>query len=222
MTDVTHQTETVARHVGTRVLPDGAEAQVVGVSQVYAGDVEDVWDAVTSAERIPRWFLPVSGDLRVGGRYRLEGNAEGEVLTCDAPTAFSLTWEFGGDVSWVEVELTPVDGGRTRLELRHIARPSPHWETFGPGAVGIGWDSGLHGLALHLASGGEAVDHAAAAAWLASDEGVAFLTASSEGWFAADVARGTDPAVARAAADRTLAAYTGADAAASPEEPPAS
>ena len=31
-------------------------------------------------ERIPRWFLPVSGDLRLGGRYQLEGNAGGEVL----------------------------------------------------------------------------------------------------------------------------------------------
>jgi hypothetical protein len=45
-------------------------------------------------------------------------------------------------------------------------------------------------------------------AWMASPEGVEFLTASSEGWYEADVARGTDAAVARAAADATLAAYT--------------
>ena len=44
-----------------------------------------MWDAVTSAERIPRWFLPISGDLRLGGRYQLEGNAGGEVLECAPP-----------------------------------------------------------------------------------------------------------------------------------------
>ena len=31
--------------------------------------IDDVWDACTNPERIPRWFLPVSGDLRLGGRY---------------------------------------------------------------------------------------------------------------------------------------------------------
>src|SRR5882724_8555264 len=29
------------------------------------------WDAMTNAERIPRWFLPISADLRLSGRYQL-------------------------------------------------------------------------------------------------------------------------------------------------------
>ncbi|WP_308168107.1 hypothetical protein [Nonomuraea sp. NEAU-A123] len=44
-----------------------------------------MWDACTSAEHIPRWFLPIEGDLRAGGCYRLEGNAGGEVLACEPP-----------------------------------------------------------------------------------------------------------------------------------------
>ena len=45
-----------------------------------------MWDACTDPERIGRWFLPVSGDLRLGGRYQLEGNAGGEILRCEPPT----------------------------------------------------------------------------------------------------------------------------------------
>jgi len=51
------------------------------------------------------------------------------------------------------VRLAAVQGG-TRLELQHVAHvPDEMWEQFGPGAVGAGWDSGLFGLTLHLATG---------------------------------------------------------------------
>jgi uncharacterized protein YndB with AHSA1/START domain len=48
---------------------NGRPARVVRASRTYDTTMDDVWDAITSAERIPRWFLPVSGDLRLGGRY---------------------------------------------------------------------------------------------------------------------------------------------------------
>ena len=28
---------------------------------------------------------PISGDLRLGGRYQLQGNAGGEILVCEPP-----------------------------------------------------------------------------------------------------------------------------------------
>ncbi|MGH9223767.1 MAG: hypothetical protein ACRD2W_08260 [Acidimicrobiales bacterium] len=113
--------------------------RVVSISRTYDTTVEDLFDACTSAERIPRWFLPVTGNLRVGGRYQLAGNA---------------------------------------------------------------------GLGLHVASGSD-VDREAVAAWMASDEGRQFMTRSSQAWGEAAVAAGEDPEVARAAAARTAAAYTG-------------
>lgn len=76
MIDVTHQISVVGRKVGSRMLEAG-EARIVTVSQTYDADIDDVWDACTSTERIPRWLLPVSGDLRIHGRYQLEGNAGG-------------------------------------------------------------------------------------------------------------------------------------------------
>src|SRR5215471_4897685 len=210
MIDVVHQINAVRRQVGSRVL-DAGEARTVTVTRVYDAPVEDVWDACTNPERIPRWFLPVSGDLRVGGRYQLEGNAGGTVERCDPPHSFAATWEFGGEVTWIELRLSPEADGRTRFELDHIARvDDERWAQFGPGAVGVGWDLTLMGLALHLASG-ERRDPAEAAAWSASEDGRRFMSLSSAMWGDASIAAGTDPAEAQAAAGRTTAAYTGTE-----------
>jgi uncharacterized protein YndB with AHSA1/START domain len=189
---------------------EGRPARCLAVQQVYPTDLDDLWDAVTSADRINRWFLPVSGDLRTGGQYSLAGNASGTVLSCDPPRGYRITWEFGGEITWVEVSLAPsVTGTGTTFTLEHIAHvDESRWSEFGPGAVGMGWDSGLLGLALYLTSG-ESMDPAEAMAWMQSAEGKAFLTTSSEGWRQADVDFGTDPELASAAAARCLAAYTG-------------
>lgn len=46
-------------------------------------------------------------------------------------------------------------------------------------------------------------------AWLASDEGRDFVRTSSDAWREVSITTGTDPAQARAAAERTRAFYTG-------------
>ena len=94
------------------------------------------------------------------------------------------------------------------LRARALARVDAHWDEFGPGAVGIGWDLTVLGLALHVAAGGEPVDGEAVMAWTTSTEGLEFMTLSNEAWRDADIADGTDPEIAAAAADRTMAAYT--------------
>jgi uncharacterized protein YndB with AHSA1/START domain len=209
MIDVVQQINAVQRQLGSRVIEAG-QARTVIISQVYAAPVEDVWDACTNPERIPRWFLPVSGDLRLGGRYQLEGNAGGTIERCHPPESFSATWEFGGETSWVEVRLTPQPDSRTRLQIEHIALvDAERWAEFGPGAVGVGWDLAMSGLASHLFSGA-AVAAEEGPAWLASAAGRQFVSLSSERWGAANAAAGADQADAQAAADRTTAAYTGA------------
>ncbi|MFS0703979.1 SRPBCC family protein, partial [Cellulomonas sp. 179-A 9B4 NHS] len=187
---------------------DGRPTKVAEARRVYRADVDDVWDAVTSAERLPRWFMPVSGDLRVGGRYQLEGNAGGTVEACERPDRLAVTWEYGGEIGWVEVHLAPADGG-TELRLLHEAHVDPaFWEQFGPGAVGVGWDLALWGLALHLESGAS-VDPAEAEAWSVGPEGQAFITSAATGWAAAAVGDGEDADAARRAGARTIAFYTG-------------
>ncbi|MEV5709521.1 SRPBCC family protein [Actinoallomurus sp. NPDC052274] len=207
MIDVTHQINSVRRKVGSRMMEAG-EARTVTISQTYAAPIEDVWDACTDPERIPRWFLPVSGDLRLGGRYQLEGNAGGTIEHCDPPKAFTATWEFAGQVSWIEVRLTAESEDGTRFELEHIAHVDDHWDQFGPGAVGVGWDGALLGLAGHLSADPDAITPEQAMAWAGSEEGRRFMTLSSECWCEVNIAAGADETWARAAADRTTAAYT--------------
>jgi hypothetical protein len=170
-----------------------------------------VWDACTNPERIPRWFLPVSGELREGGRYQIQGNASGRIERCSPPRSFTATWEYGGNMSWIELRLSEAPDGGTRFELEHIAFEGDHWAQFGPGAVGIGWDLALLGLTLYVNTG-VGMGPQAAIAFPASEAGRRFIELSSQGWREADVAAGADPAHATAAAERTFAFYTGAGA----------
>ena len=186
---------------------DGRPARAVSLSRSYGTTVEDLWDAVTNRERIPRWFLPVSGELEPGGRYQLEGNAGGVIIACERPSHFELTWEFGNDVSWVEVRCWDDGAGRARLTLTHTAQLSEHWDRYGPGAVGVGWELGLLGLAIHLAQPTQPMPDPAAFA--TSPDGKAIITGSSEGWEQAAVAFGTGPGAARSRARLTTAFYTG-------------
>ena len=191
---------------------EGRPVHTLVAARVCGVDRNDLWDALTNAERIAKWFLPVSGDLRPGGRYQLKGNAGGEITECDPPERFTLTWEMHGDISWVTVTLGELSEGGSEVRLEHRARfPAEFWEEFGPGAVGIGWDQALFGLEQHFAPNPSVVPETAEA-WIASDEGRDFTRRSSAAWCEASIALGTDPAAARAAADRVTAFYTGEDA----------
>jgi uncharacterized protein YndB with AHSA1/START domain len=206
--DVARIIGATSRELTTREY-EGRPARVLVATRVYDTTQDDLWDALTNPERIPRWFLPVEGDLRPGGTYQLTGNAGGHILRCDAPRHLALTWGMHGQVSWVNVDLSPEPSGGTRLRLEHIAHvPDDMWDQFGPGAVGVGWDQAMLGLDQHLSTG-RTLDPRAGMAWVSSDEGRAFVRGGSDAWCEASIAAGTDPASARAAAERTRAFYTG-------------
>jgi uncharacterized protein YndB with AHSA1/START domain len=208
MIDVQHHINSVDRSVGRRTLEAG-EARTLTISRVYDTPPEDLWEACTVPERISRWFLPVSGDLQLGGRYSFEGNASGTIERCEPPRSLAATWEYGGQTSWIELRFTPEGEGRTRFALEHIAHVDDEiWAQYGPGAVGLGWDGAILGLTLHLTTGADQPDREVVEAWQASDEGREFTRLAGERWGDADIAAGTDPEHARAAAARTTEAYT--------------
>lgn len=208
MIDIVREIEATQREVGTGRL-DAGEGRVVRLRRTYDAPIDEVWDALTSPERIGRWFLPISGDYRIGGRYQFEGNAGGEILSCDRPNRLKVSWVYGevtspADVSEVEVRLTPAGDGATTLELEHTAIvPEDRWTEFGPGAVGVGWEGGLLGLELHL-RGGSVGDPMA---WQMSEEGRDFATRSSQAWGVAHEASGADPGAAAQAVANTTAFY---------------
>jgi len=187
---------------------DGRPARQLVATRSYPTGAADLWEALTSPTRIPRWFLPISGDLRVGGRYQLTGNAHGEVQECDPPRRFAITWGMGDETSWVVVSLTPEGSDRTVLELEHTAVvPEEFWTLYGPGAVGIGWDLALLGLARDQ-PGEERLSHENLDVWMASPEGLEFVASSNDAWAQANIASGAEAAEALAGAEQTLAFYT--------------
>ncbi|HWT91819.1 MAG TPA: SRPBCC family protein [Solirubrobacteraceae bacterium] len=211
--NVEHEIRAVGREVGPGTVPAGEPGRVVTLTRAYATTPDDLFDACTNAERIPRWFLPVTGELREGGRYQLEGNAGGTVERCDPPRSFAATWEFGGALSWIEVSFTALDDGRTELKLVHTMGldDGGHWARFGPGAVGVGWELGLLGLSLFIDSGGVEKPALSEEDLATSPEGRALIAGSATSWGEAAIAGGEEPEQARTAAARTAAFYTGAE-----------
>lgn len=114
----------------------------------------------------------------------------------------------GIPTSWVEVRCSEDRAAGSRLELTHSFLWSPHWDEYGPGSAGVGWELGLLRLALHLEHPNEPQPDEAAFA--TSPAGKALIAGSSEAWGEAAIAAGMDTDAAQAAADRTTAFYTGA------------
>ncbi len=170
----------------TRSVTLGAR-HFVTLSRCFSGSPEDIWDALTRPERLARWFLPVR--LEEGGRFQLEGNAGGRITRCEPPSRLSLTWEFGGDVSWVEVKIGP----DSRLTLTHASNPSEHWDRYGPAATGVGWEMSFRELAVHFGESLAPTD----------------IHESATGWEQAAVEGGADPEAAAQAAARTAKFYSG-------------
>ncbi len=203
----------LAAHIATmtRVVrdieKDGKPARALVASRVYETDAADLWNALTDKERIERWFLPISGDLKLHGRYQFEGNAGGTITRCEPEERLEATWEFAGGVSWITVRLETVIGG-TRLELEHVAQIDPSWGDVGSGAVGIGWDMAFMGLARYLQSG-ESAARSAVAEWMASPEAKDFYRLTSVAWGRADVESGVPEERAMASAEHIRAMYAG-------------
>jgi uncharacterized protein YndB with AHSA1/START domain len=193
-------------HLGraAREVRDGGVGHAVVLRRGYDAPVEDVWDACTDPERLGRWFLPVSGDLRLGGKYQIEGNAGGEIRRCEPPRLLVVSWVFAGYESEVEIRLRSDGDSTTAFELEHRGiDDSEHWKEFGPGAVGVGWDMTALGLGLYLA--GTPVEDPIA--WQSSPEARDFVTRTADDWGEAHRQAGTPADEAIAAAAHTTAFY---------------
>ncbi|GAA3507720.1 uncharacterized protein YndB with AHSA1/START domain [Streptosporangium album] len=147
MIDIISRLNAVQREVGKRSTADGEDISVL-LRRSYDAPIEDVWDALTDPDRMKRWFLPISGDLRVGGRFQLEGNAGGEILHCEPPRLLKVT--FGSESSLVELRLTPEGEGTTILELDHTVPVEMAGSGAGALFSGPGWDGAFLGLGLFL------------------------------------------------------------------------
>lgn len=173
----------------------------------FAAPAEEVWAALTRADRLGQWFGRVDGTLEPGGAYAIDGDAAGTVLECTTLRRLALTWESGGSASDVVVE---VDAGEERTDVRllHAADiPREQWARYGAGAGGVGWDLALLSLRRHLEEG--ATQPLESTPWIGSEEARSFLADSARRWGDVSIEAGCEVGEARAAAERTRAFYLG-------------
>ena len=101
------------------------------INRTLAFPVERVWGAMTDPAALAAWFWPqrfsptAEVDLRVGGRYRIDGPAvgmavSGEYVAVEPPRRLVFTWLWDGETeeTLVTVDLTATETG-TELSLRH-------------------------------------------------------------------------------------------------------
>lgn len=201
MIDIANQLKAIHREVGRRPAESGEVVSVL-LQRSYDATIEDVWDAVTDPDRMKRWFLPISGELRVGGTFQLEGNAGGEILGCEPPRLLKVT--FGGPTSLVELRLSQDGDSDTVLELEHTVPIEIAQSGAGALYVGPGWDGAIMALALFL-EGVVADDPVAAAN---SPQGQEFSRQSTQAWTTAVESSGTaTPEEIAAAIEMSLAQF---------------
>ncbi|GAA0591088.1 SRPBCC family protein [Kribbella sandramycini] len=143
MIDILEQLDAVQREVSRT-----GETVRLQMTRAYRATPEELWDALTDPARLARWFWPTTGDFQVGGSFQLQDMAGGDVLECEPPKRFKVT--YGGPNSLLEIRLQPGPSTSTELELEHIVTDIPAPGAGGALYVGPGWDGGLLGLALYV------------------------------------------------------------------------
>ncbi|MFK4086595.1 SRPBCC family protein [Kribbella sp. NPDC020789] len=144
MIDILEQLNAVQREVSRT-----GETVSLRMRRTYRATPDELWDAMTDPARLARWFWPTTGDFQVGGSFQLQGMAGGDILECEPPKAFKVT--YGGPNSFLEIQLHPAAADSTELELEHVVTEIPAPGASGALYVGPGWDGGLLGLALYVA-----------------------------------------------------------------------
>lgn len=141
----------------TTVMPDDDAAPLaVRFERAYPTSADDLWDALTTPERVGRWLGALTGDLRAGGDFLLDmaepaGTDEdarnwGRILECEPRRRLLVTWEATGQAtSQVEVIASTV-GQRALLTLEHrdLSEPSAR-------GYGAGWHDFLDRLESDMA-----------------------------------------------------------------------
>ena len=134
--------------IGT--LQAEATTGLVRMQDRYDTDIDDLWSAVTTPERLARWIADVAGDLHVGGMFHAHftsgWDGPGRVDVCAAPHRLQLTMSPGTKQETVIEALLSMDGDRTLLVVEERGLPRAALA-----AHGAGWHAHVEDLAAHLA-----------------------------------------------------------------------
>ena len=131
--DVEQHLRAVKRSVSS-LERHGKPARAATLSRTYSTTIKDLWDAVTNHERIPRWFLPISGKLELGGRYQLVGldpGTPGQHAAVDLILQAGASPSAGDSIGWTPLHTAGMAGHSDLARRLLEAGASPHVGAYG-------------------------------------------------------------------------------------------
>ena len=133
---MTEETRANTRITGTLRSVDGRG--VVRMEGSYDTGIDDLWSALTDAQRLARWIAEVEGDLRLGGAFRATFTSgwegPGRVDACEPPRYLLVTMTPGREEETVIEAVLVADGDRRDSWSKSVAslwKNSPHTERAG-------------------------------------------------------------------------------------------
>ena len=122
---------------------------VVRVEDVYDTDIEDLWEACTTPERLARWIAQVEGDPSLGGTvhatFTSSWTGPVRIDVCDRPHRVLLTMEPGTEDETVLEAWLDEEGDKTRLVVEERGLPLAQLHFYG-----AGWQAHLEDLRRSL------------------------------------------------------------------------
>jgi uncharacterized protein YndB with AHSA1/START domain len=99
----------------------------VEVKRVVNASIDDVWDAITDADKVSQWWDPGEIDRREGGRVRLGTNTDecgglpldGVIKVFQPPHVLEFTWheQYDPAMGLVRFDLVELGPGKTEVTL---------------------------------------------------------------------------------------------------------
>ena len=108
--------------IGSLHRRDGAG--VVRLEDHFETDSDDLWDALTSPDRLARWIAEVDGDLRLGGHFEAVFTSgwrgPGRVDACEPGRRLLLTMGEGDDQT-TPIRCRDLDAFSAMIELGAVS-----------------------------------------------------------------------------------------------------
>ena len=129
------------------------DAKVARLRRHFDFSHQEIWNACTDRDQLPRWFAEVSGDLQEGATLKFDVGAPckvtSRILRCEPSNRLLLTWSYPGrDIDEIDFRLA-ADGDGAVVELEHRSGDKTDW-WFGAGS---GWEYALLRLTVLLSGG---------------------------------------------------------------------
>jgi uncharacterized protein YndB with AHSA1/START domain len=141
--------KTAAPRIVGSLRPENGRG-VVRMDDRYATDIDDLWSALTTRDRLRRWVAEVQGDLRLGevvqAQFTSEWKGPLRIDVCDAPHHLLVTASPGADDETVMEATLTADGDHTRLVIEERGLLLEELA-----AHGAGWQAHVEDLAAVVA-----------------------------------------------------------------------